>query len=102
MSSVTQAPVRAGTARLVLVINGQQYSARKLPHGTKGAACWGLRKLTGERTGAMYVVAKAQGEVACTCPDCQHTGVKCKHIKALTAVGLLGRYRSKLAPKGGA
>ncbi|MEJ7637472.1 MAG: hypothetical protein WKF75_05625 [Singulisphaera sp.] len=99
------APVRTGTASLVLLINGESYSCKKVRPIAKGSQIWALRKLTGARAGSAYCVAKFKGQVDCTCPDRTIHGCKCKHIKAIIAVGLMGKYRSALAPapsKGGA
>lgn len=95
------APARQGTARLTLRINGHDYGCRQLPSQTPGARVWGLRVLEGDRAGMHYTITKVRGIVACTCEDHLRRGTKCKHIAAITAVGLIGRTRCALAKKGG-
>ena len=62
------APIRHGSARLVLCINGDVYKLRRQP-APRGAVAWSLVKATGERAGSAYTVIRAKGEVACTCYD---------------------------------
>lgn len=90
-------PTRTGSATLTVSINGSAYALRKLPPPSRGATGWRLRKLDAPRAGACYSVLKTHGIVGCTCEDHTRTGSRCKHIAALTALGLVGRYRSKLA-----
>jgi hypothetical protein len=91
MASVSQAPppVRKGTCRLLLSINSDVYSLKRLPPIVSGGRCWALRKRTGERAGAIYSVAKARGSIACSCPDFSVHKAPCKHIRAVVAAGLL-------------
>lgn len=90
MSSVAEAPIaRTGSCRLRLVINGVDYSVRPHKVGVAGARAWRVKKLV--VGGGSYLVVKSRGSVACTCPDHAHRGVKCKHIGALIAAGLLSR-----------
>lgn len=90
-------PARTGKASLVVTINGSAYALKKLPPVARGATGWGLRKLDAPRAGECYSVLKVHGIVGCTCEDHTRTGSRCKHIAALTALGLVGRYRSRLA-----
>ena len=90
------APVRHGSTRLILGINGDVYKLRRQT-APRGAVAWALVKATGERAGSAYSVIRAKGEVACTCYDSSHTGAECKHVRALVAVGLLAR-RSVTSP----
>lgn len=81
-----------GTARLELVINGQGYTVRLL--ATDPAA--GVERLIRLRKvdGPAYHVHRDGHGCGCDCPDFTFSrdGIDpagCKHVKALTAVGLL-------------
>ena len=93
-------PVRHGTARLLMCINGDVYKIRRRP-ALKGACAWALVKATGERTGAVYAVVRAKGEVTCSCPDHSQNNAECKHVRALVACGLLARASARPLPRKG-
>ena len=99
MASVSpKPPVRHGSCRLCLLINSDEYIIKRLASGVKGSRLWRLKKNSGERAGAVYFVARSQGEITCTCPDHSNRGARCKHIRSLVAAGLLsGRARKGVA-----
>lgn len=91
--STVSAEARTGKARLCLVINDEVYGARKVAGKIR------LRKLSGERAGAIYYLGRDGAGLACTCPDTVYSpGFQCKHKGAVLAVRLLPRPR---AAKGG-
>jgi hypothetical protein len=104
MASVTRGPGARqsrrkpahGVARLMLVINGTNYTIRRIPCDPDAALqAWRLRK----RDGTHYNIARTEHGPTCDCPDWifSRDGLDprgCKHILALTVVGLLGREGS--------
>jgi hypothetical protein len=81
-------PVRHGMCRLTLRIGGMDYRLRPCPPEPGILAAWILRKL--DHDSARYLVTAPKGAPAhCTCPDHERSGWICKHIGALTAVGLI-------------
>lgn len=86
-------PVRPthGTCRLTLHINGTAYTVRPIPCDPAAAVrAFRLRK----SDGTTYDVARAAFGTVCDCPDFEfhRDGIDpagCKHIKAMTACGLL-------------
>ena len=99
MSSVADAPpVRTGTARLMLAINGEVYIVRRVARLDRPAGCavaWRLKKATGERSGAVYVVAKVRGVIECSCADVRYNHAACKHQRALVAAGLVSARKRR-------
>jgi hypothetical protein len=49
----TRSP-RHGTCKLRLFINHKEYALRRQPAPAQGARRWSLRKLSGDRSGAVY------------------------------------------------
>ena len=91
---------RHGTCKLRVFINSDEYSLKRQPAPRPSVRVWALRKLTGDRAGAVYQVVRAAGRITCSCPDLQNNKFRCKHIKALVALGLLsGRKRSAPAAR---
>jgi hypothetical protein len=85
---------RHGTCKLLVFINSDEYSLKRQPAPARGARRWHLKKLTGDRAGAVYSVTRSGGVAACTCPDHRNNKFSCKHIKALVALGVIsGRTR---------
>lgn len=94
MSTVSQIkpPVqRHGTARAFLRIDGEPYPLTKIRRHH-----WTLTRPDG--TATYHVQRHPAGDWSCTCPDHLHRLVRCKHLGAMIAVGLLPRIRT---PKGG-
>ena len=90
---------RHGTCKLRVFINSDIYSIKRQPAPARGARRWHLKKLTGERAGAVYAVTRAGGFTSCTCPDHRNNKFSCKHVKALVALGVIsGRARPDPAP----
>ena len=86
---------RHGTCKLRVFINYDEYSLKRQPAPRPSVRVWALRKLTGDRAGALYTVRRAAGRITCSCPDFANNKFACKHVKALVALGLLsGRKRS--------
>jgi hypothetical protein len=84
-------PVRHGLCRLTLRIKGIDYRLRPMPAPPGFRAVWVLRKLDPHSVAASYSVAAPSGgkPAGCTCPDHEINGAICKHILALSAVGLI-------------
>lgn len=90
-----------GTARLTLQINGTVYGVRPIPADTFGASgkAYRLRKsgaVAPDGGPVFYDVCESVFGPTCDCPDFvfHRDGIDpggCKHVKALVAVGLLGR-----------
>lgn len=83
-------PVR-GRASLTLTLNGARYSVRPIrSDDAEILVAWRLRKLGAD---AAHVVAATASGPTCECGDFTWrragTGLPCKHIAALRAVGLL-------------
>ena len=104
-------PVRHGTCRLTLTIDGTPYRLSKAP---AARAAWHLKRMAEPRKGQVYCVLTHHRVVTCTCQDSTTNGAVCKHVRALKALGLVAR-RAKPeavivaqnpatapAPKGGA
>ena len=78
---------RHGTARLFLGINASVYALRPAQGPTPA---WTLKAVSGPRPGARYTaLVTRHGLPACTCPDHQLRGARCKHLGALISAGLL-------------
>ncbi len=94
--SVQPAITRHGTARLFIAIGSSLYAL--IPHhGTVPA--WDLVVRQGREPGARYTaLVNAHGHPACTCPDHQNRGTRCKHLGALLAAGLLSAPPAAPAP----
>jgi hypothetical protein len=85
---------RHGTCKLRVFINSDEYTLKRQPAPARGARRWHLKKLTGNRAGAVYSVTRSGGVASCTCPDHRNNKFSCKHIKALVALGVIsGRTR---------
>ena len=80
-----------GVARLTLHINGTPYGVKRIPTDPDAALeAFRLRK----SDGITYFVARTEHGPTCDCPDWtfRRDGLDprgCKHILALTAVGLM-------------
>ena len=82
-------PVRHGTSRLTIRINGTDYRLRPCPPEAGILAAWSLRKIGTDRP-ARYIVTAPKGMPArCSCPDHERSGWTCKHLGALTAANLI-------------
>jgi SWIM zinc finger len=90
-------PVRHGRCRLAIHINDTTYKLRRHKPVVAGGRTWSLTK----PDGSLYCVSRYQGLLACSCPDHQHRGARCKHMRALVAAGILSG-RTAARPKGGA
>jgi hypothetical protein len=87
--ATVSAPVRHGKCSLRLSINGIVYRLRRLPAGPHSRV-WLLTKPDGTE----YTVTRSLGVVNCTCPDARMRSSRCKHLRALVALGLVsGRPR---------
>jgi hypothetical protein len=90
---VNRKPARPahGTCRLTLTINGTTYALRRIPCAPGAARrAFRLRKANGT---TYHVAATVHGAV-CDCPDFtfHRDGIDpqgCKHVKALSVVGLM-------------
>jgi hypothetical protein len=98
-------PVRHGTCRLTLTIDGTEYRLSRSP---SARAAWHLKRLAEPRKGTTYCVLTHKGVVTCSCLDSIINGAVCKHVLALRAVGLVSRrakpeaVRAARNPEGGA
>lgn len=93
MSSVAdRPPVRHGTCRLTLTIDGVDYRLSRGPAAARGAKVWRLRSLGGPRAGALYSVVTHRRTVSCTCPDSTRQNAVCKHVRALQACGIVTKH----------
>jgi SWIM zinc finger len=81
-------PVRHGTCRLTLTIDGTPYRLSKSP---SARAAWHLKRLSEPRKGQVYCVLTHHRIVTCSCPDSIMNGAVCKHVRALKALGLVAR-----------
>ncbi len=85
------APVRHGTCRLQVLINEVTYTCKRIRvTRPRGVRAWSLKN---HGNGQVYAVAKANGEIKCSCPDATQRGAQCKHVRALVALGLLSARR---------
>ena len=82
------APVRHGTCRLIVIIDGTEYRLTRSP---AARAAWHLKRMAEPREGAVYYVLTHKSVVTCTCPDSITNGAVCKHVRALKALGLVAR-----------
>jgi hypothetical protein len=91
-----------GTCSLTLRINETHYSVRgfamtqanwdrKSQELVEGTWAWELRKLGTGTARVIYTVAESPDGPLCDCPSFEHHGADrpCKHIRALTARGLI-------------
>jgi SWIM zinc finger len=81
-------PVRHGTCRLIVIIDGTEYRLSRSP---AARAAWHLKRLSEPRKGTIYCVLTHKGVVTCSCPYSIMNGAVCKHVLALRAVGLVSR-----------
>ena len=81
-------PVRHGTCRLIVVIDGTEYRLTRSPAARNA---WNLRKRSGPRAGATYCVLTHKNVITFTCPDSTMNGAVCKHVRALKALGLVSK-----------
>ncbi len=79
---------RHGKCRMYVVIDEQPYVLKRL-----GRDQYKLSAQGGARDGANYRTGRTRTSWHCSCPDHQNRGVRCKHIGALIALGLLSRPR---------
>ena len=97
-------PVRHGTCRLIVIIDGTEYRLTRSP---SARAAWHLKRLAEPRKGTVYCVLTHKCVVTCTCPDSITNGAVCKHVRALKALGLVARrarpeaVRAARHPEGG-
>ena len=97
-------PVRHGTCRLIVIIDGTEYRLTRSP---SARAAWHLKRLAEPRKGTVYCVLTHKNVVTCTCPDSIMNGAVCKHVRALKALGLVARrarpeaVRAARHPEGG-
>ena len=97
-------PVRHGTCRLTLTIDGTPYRLAKAP---AARAAWHLKRLAEPRKGQVYCVLTHHRIVTCTFPYSIMNGAVCKHVRALKALGLAARratpeaVRAARHPEGG-
>ena len=98
-------PVRHGTCRLIVIIDGTEYRLTRSP---SARAAWHLKRLAEPRKGTIYCVLTHHRIVSCTCQDSIMNGAVCKHVRALKALGLVARRARPEAvlaarnPEGGA
>ena len=88
MRSPAHAPVRHGTCRLIVIIDGTEYRLTRSP---SARAAWHLKRMAEPRKGTVYCVLTHKSVVTCTCPDSIMNGAVCKHVRALKALGLVAR-----------
>jgi hypothetical protein len=81
-------PVRHGTCRLIVIIDGAEYRLSRSP---SARAAWHLRRLAEPRKGTTYCVLTHKSVVTCSFTDRIMNGDVCKHIRALVAVGLVSK-----------
>ncbi len=81
-------PVRHGTCRLTLTIDGTEYRLTRSPSVRAG---WHLKKRSGPRAGVTYCVLTHKRIVTCSCPDSVRGGAVCKHVRAMVACGLVSK-----------
>ena len=98
-------PVRHGTCRLIVIIDGTEYRLTRSP---SARAAWHLKRMAEPRKGTVYCVLTHKNVVTCTCPDSITNGAVCKHVRALKALGLVAHrarpeaVRAARHPEGGA
>jgi len=81
-------PVRHGTCRLTLTIDGSDYRLTRSPTARAG---WHLKKLAEPRKGTVYCVLVHNNILTCSCHDSVRGGAVCKHARAMVACGLLSK-----------
>jgi hypothetical protein len=81
-------PVRHGTCRLIVIIDGTEYRLTRSP---AARAAWHLKRLAEPRKGTTYCVLTHKSVVTCSYPDSIMNGAVCKHVRALRAVGLVSK-----------
>jgi hypothetical protein len=81
-------PVRHGTCRLIVVIDGTEYRLSRSP---SARAAWHLKRMAEPRKGTVYCVLTHKCVVMLTCLDNIMNGAVCKHVRALKALGLVAR-----------
>jgi hypothetical protein len=81
-------PVRHGTCRLIVVIDGTEYRLSRSP---SARAAWHLKRMTEPRKGTVYCVLTHKCVVTLTHPYNTINGDVCKHVRALVACGLVSR-----------
>jgi hypothetical protein len=81
-------PVRHGTCRLTLTIDGTEYRLSRSPSVRAG---WHLKKRSGPRAGVTYCVLTHKRIVTCSCHDSIRGGAVCKHVRAMVACGLVSK-----------
>jgi hypothetical protein len=89
-------PVVPATCRLTLRIADKSYTVRGFPAACYGAGARGFR-LRCLETGLTYDIAETPHGPTCDCPDqtFRHEGRDnrgCKHLRALTALGILAGF----------
>jgi hypothetical protein len=97
MSSATVAATeRHGKANLWVSINGLFYVARRIRRNH-----WAVTRTEKGRAITYHPQRLPEGGWSCTCPDHLNRFVRCKHVNALMACGLLPRIRPLRDAKGG-
>ena len=81
-------PVRHGTCRLIVIIDGTEYRLSRSP---AARAAWHLKRMSEPRKGTTYCVLTHKSVVTCSCPDSIMNGAVCKHVRAMVACGLVSR-----------
>jgi SWIM zinc finger len=106
MASVSQpasarpgAPVRHGSVSCEVRINGVPYRLRRCSSiGLRGERSWSLTHTSGPRVGTTHVVCRVRKTISCSCEDASMRGARCKHLRALIALGLISGRGEQLAP----
>lgn len=80
-----------GKAKAFLRINNDLYELRRLRRNH-----WTLWHTAGDRS-AYHAMRLPGGAWSCTCADHLHRTVRCKHVGALMACGLLPKVRARKA-----
>jgi hypothetical protein len=84
-------PVRTGRCALTLRINGQPYRIEPVDLTADPSRTWRLTAAAGHpRVGKSYRVTADSRLATCNCPDADG-GARCKHIGALSQLGLISR-----------
>jgi hypothetical protein len=77
---MARATTRTETCSLTLTIAGVDYRLRPVSAG------WRLRKAGSDE---LYLVVEAGDGASCDCGDARFRGRRCKHVRALVALGLV-------------
>jgi hypothetical protein len=93
VARIINGPAPTGRCRLFLRIAGTIYGLSRLDR-PRAAVLEGWR-LT-KRDGTTYDVGRTEDGIECSCPDfiIRRDGIEpegCKHVRALVAVGLIGK-----------